>query len=87
MLLLFIIGAGKILSFLFDLISPFILPRLNLQKRYGGGWALVTGGSEGIGFAIAEELAKEGFNIVLISRNKGKLEDARGKILKVKSGI
>ena len=49
------------------------MPRLNLLKRYGGGWALVTGGSEGIGFAIAEELAKEGFNIVLVSRSKEKL--------------
>ena len=73
MLLLFLIGAGKLLTFLFELISPFVMPRLNLLKRYGGGWALVTGGSEGIGFAIAEELAKEGFNIVLVSRSKEKL--------------
>lgn len=73
MLLLFLIGAGKLLTFLFELISPFVMPRLNLLKRYGGGWALVTGGSEGIGFAVAEELAKEGFNIVLVSRSKEKL--------------
>ena len=72
-MLLFLIGAGKLLTFLFELISPFVMPRLNLLKRYGGGWALVTGGSEGIGFAIAEELAKEGFNIVLVSRSKEKL--------------
>ena len=52
--LLFLIGAGKLLCFLYELISPFVIPKLNLLKRYGGGWALVTGGSEGMGFAIAE---------------------------------
>ena len=26
-----------------------ILPRRNLKSRYGGGWALVTGASDGIG--------------------------------------
>lgn len=71
--MLFLIGAGKLLLFFYDLISPFVVPRLNLLKRYGGGWALVTGGSEGIGFAIAEELAKDGFNIILVSRSKEKL--------------
>lgn len=73
MFLLFLIGAGKLLLFFYDLISPFVVPRFNLLKRYGGGWALVTGGSEGIGFAIAEELAKDGFNIILVSRSKEKL--------------
>lgn len=85
--MLFLIGGVKLLIFLFEIVSPFVMPRLNLVKRYGGGWALVTGGSEGIGFAIAEELAKEGFNIILMSRSKEKLEATREKLLKVRSGI
>ena len=33
--------------------------------------ALVTGGSSGLGFAMAEELKKQGFFVVVIARNKG----------------
>ena len=35
---------------------------------------MVTGCTDGIGKAIAEELASRGFNIVMISRSKAKLE-------------
>lgn len=54
----FIIGVVKLSKFAFKLLGPFFRRRLNLQKRYGGGWALITGGSEGIGLSIAKELAK-----------------------------
>ena len=36
---------------------------------------MVTGASDGIGKAYAEQLAKKGFNIVLISRTPSKLEE------------
>lgn len=43
--------------------------------RYGkDSWAIVTGATEGVGKAAAIHLAKEGFNIVLISRTLAKLE-------------
>ena len=42
--------------------------------------AIVTGGSKGIGKAIAKELAKEGVNIVIAARNKDLL-DATAKEL------
>ena len=38
--------------------------------------AIVCGGSQGIGFAIAEELAIMGANCTLVARNKEKLETA-----------
>ncbi|XP_017097206.2 hydroxysteroid dehydrogenase-like protein 1 [Drosophila bipectinata] len=44
-----------------------------LQERYGG-WAAVTGSSDGIGKEYAKELARQGINVVLIARNEEKLE-------------
>ncbi|MBN1836041.1 MAG: SDR family NAD(P)-dependent oxidoreductase [Spirochaetales bacterium] len=38
-----------------------------LYQRYGP-WALVAGGSEGLGAAFAEALAREGFGLVLAAR-------------------
>ncbi|XP_063786865.1 very-long-chain 3-oxoacyl-CoA reductase-B-like [Pseudophryne corroboree] len=46
--------------------------RTDLRKY--GGWAVVTGASDGIGKAYAEELARRGLNVVLISRTLKKLQ-------------
>lgn len=51
-----------------------MLPRKNLYARYGGGWALVTGASDGLGKQYCMELAKSGFNIILMARNAEKLD-------------
>jgi 17beta-estradiol 17-dehydrogenase / very-long-chain 3-oxoacyl-CoA reductase len=37
----------------------------------------VTGGSDGLGRAYAIELAKMGFNIIIIGRRKEKLEETK----------
>lgn len=47
---------------------------LTLKQRYGD-WAAVTGASDGIGKAYAREFAKQGLNVVLISRTERKLRD------------
>ena len=39
-----------------------------------GKHAIVTGGSQGIGKAIARELAREGVDVAIVSRNKERLE-------------
>src|SRR6478672_12414683 len=41
-----------------------------------GKVAVVTGGSRGIGFAIAEALAKQGSNVFICARDKGELRRA-----------
>jgi short-subunit dehydrogenase len=38
--------------------------------------AVITGASKGIGKAIAEKLAREGFNVAICARNAGNLEQA-----------
>ena len=56
-------------------------PSKDLTARYGKNtWALITGGSDGIGKAFSFELASKGFNLILVSRNKQKLEKTAEKI-------
>ncbi len=49
--------------------------------------AVITGGSEGIGFAIANELAKQGANILMIARNINKLKTAQKRLLEFNTKI
>ncbi|CAH2324522.1 Hypothetical predicted protein [Pelobates cultripes] len=54
-------------------ISIRMFSKTFLARQYGG-WAVVTGATDGIGKAYAEELASFGINIILISRNRDKLQ-------------
>ena len=52
-------------------------------KRYLHGevaWAFVTGASDGIGRAFAQELAQNGFNVVLHGRNPTKLDNVKAQL-------
>ncbi|XP_062372184.1 17-beta-hydroxysteroid dehydrogenase type 3 [Sardina pilchardus] len=45
-----------------------------------GEWAVITGGSDGIGKAYALELAQRGMNVVIVSRSVEKLNNAAEEI-------
>ncbi|EGC41510.1 beta-hydroxysteroid dehydrogenase [Histoplasma capsulatum var. duboisii H88] len=66
--------ACKLFSFCRALLSIFVLPGQKLSK-FGpkGSWALVTGASDGIGKEYSLQLARAGYNILLVSRTTSKL--------------
>ena len=47
--------------------------------RYGP-WALVAGGSEGLGASFAQEIAGQGLNLVLVARRSGPLEETASRL-------
>lgn len=53
------------------------------KLRDYGAWALITGSTDGIGKALAFELASKGLNLVLVGRNPLKLEDTCYKIRQI----
>jgi 17beta-estradiol 17-dehydrogenase / very-long-chain 3-oxoacyl-CoA reductase len=74
------------------LLSSVVAPLLSLvaaalwraalrpsPRRYGK-WAVVTGGSDGIGLAYATELARRGMSVAILARDAGKLRAAKESI-------
>ncbi|KXJ12187.1 Very-long-chain 3-oxoacyl-CoA reductase [Exaiptasia diaphana] len=63
-------------------VKAFVLPSLGFRKdlKAFGSWAVVTGCTDGIGKSYAKQLAKQGLNIVLMSRNLEKLKKVEEEI-------
>ena len=45
----------------------------------------ITGGSSGIGFAVAKRFLKENWNVIISSRNEEKLKITKNKLKKTKN--
>lgn len=89
--IIFVVGVWNILM---CILSPMVKCskhccryRQRLNDKYGrkdnSAYAVVTGGSDGIGLELCNQLAEHGFNICMISRNKSKV-DAKLAEIKVK---
>lgn len=79
-------------SFVSLLLSATIGPFSKLKKYAGTNtanknWAVVTGGSDGIGKEFAIQLAKAKFNLVLISRTASKLKTVASEIEAMGYGV
>ena len=73
-----VVGAWKVFWWI---LTPILICfrhccrcRQNLKAKYGrenseNAYAIVTGGSDGIGFELCKQLAGHGFNICIISRS------------------
>ena len=48
---------------------------------FQGKHVLITGGSEGIGFALAQCFRRAGASVTILGRSQGKLDDARDDLL------
>ena len=57
----------------------------SFAERYGP-WALITGGSEGVGGSWASAIAARGVNVVLVARRANVLE-AKAKELRAEHGV
>ena len=57
-----------------------------MDVRLDGKSAVVTGGSKGLGLAIAEEYAKSGADVAILARDPGTLAEAKSKIQAGASG-
>ena len=77
MALKWVLGAGCC-AYSYDLLYDvykykFMKPPNHLRTYGPGSYVLITGASEGIGKEFAYNLASQGFNIILLSRNEAKL--------------
>ncbi|CAD5216596.1 unnamed protein product [Bursaphelenchus xylophilus] len=72
---------SKIASHVWQILYPYVIgAKKDLRKLAGANTAVVTGATDGIGKAYAFELAKKGFNLVLISRTQSKLDETAKEI-------
>lgn len=65
--------------FLHGIYARLLRPGKNIKKVYGS-WAVITGATDGIGKAMAFELARKGLNVFLISRSISKLNETCAEI-------
>ncbi|XP_059168490.1 very-long-chain 3-oxoacyl-CoA reductase-like [Physella acuta] len=75
--------AFKVAVGLFRFLSVHFLSRvfpLSGDLKKAGSWAVITGSTDGIGKAYAEQLAAKGLNVVLISRTISKLTEVAKEI-------
>lgn len=56
-----------------------LLKTIRFFEKYGQ-YALIAGGSDGLGFAFARAAARRGLNLVLIARRKERLEAAAARL-------
>ena len=77
-----VFGGMLVLNYLSTLLggiwARLLRPGKNLAKA--GKWAVVTGATDGIGYAMSEEFARKGLNVLLISRNPDRLKEKKEEL-------
>ena len=47
---------------------------MSKYKREAESWAVITGGSDGIGYELCKQMAAQGFNTCMMARNQAKMD-------------
>ncbi|CAD8082960.1 unnamed protein product [Paramecium sonneborni] len=70
------------------ILQTLMLTQVDIANKYGkGSYALITGGAGGIGKEFALDLAKKGFNLIIVDFNQVNLESIQQEILKINSDL
>ena len=75
-----LIGAGV------ALLTRKVIKKINAYD-FSGKTALVTGGSRGLGFYLAQQLLKRGATVIICARDKEELVKAKEKLSKINESI
>jgi 17beta-estradiol 17-dehydrogenase / very-long-chain 3-oxoacyl-CoA reductase len=80
--ILLVVAAVNVVRWLWQYLwLPSQAQGSRLAERYGrGSWVLITGASDGLGKAFARELARYGFNLLLVSRTQEKLSRLQAEL-------
>jgi uncharacterized protein len=70
------------ISSLFFYGKVILMKTTQFKEKYGQ-YALVAGGSDGLGFAFAEAIARRGLNLVLIARQGDRLKAAAARLKEI----
>lgn len=73
-------STATILTSLAVAIASFVVFKMLFSRKdqfpIDGRTAIVTGGSQGLGLSVAQQLASKGANVVIVAQDQGKLERA-----------
>lgn len=62
------------------IIDSLNIPKQQIDTTFSKPYALIAGGSKGIGYALAEAWAKRNYNLILIARHWDSLASAKHKL-------
>lgn len=75
-----LLGSLAVLSYYLPLLVTWLLPPQDLKRKYDASWAVVTGGSSGIGKAICVRLAQQNLNVVIAALDDDLLKQTTAEL-------
>lgn len=77
-----VVGVLSLLTYYVPYAVTLYLRPQNLREKYNAQWALVTGGSSGIGKAVCVRLAQQGINVVIAALDDKLLQETTAELKK-----
>mmetsp|Transcript_11919 Transcript_11919/g.13124 ORF Transcript_11919/g.13124 Transcript_11919/m.13124 type:complete len:348 (+) Transcript_11919:34-1077(+) len=80
-LLLALLTVFSVVSYIVPNLLTSLMAEQNLKKKYNAKWAIVTGGSSGLGRSIVDKLCKQGLNVVVVALEDPLLTQTRDELI------